>query len=217
MLSASGLNVADSATARRPSRRRTPVMAGPALLVAAGLLAGCGGKPFNVKPRPSVSQPDYGASGQIDSVGIQADAITDEDYLFETFDANLIQAGVYPVRIRMRNNGSEPLELKRARFGIKSATGKSFRVTEARRAYKRLISYYELSFYSKDGYKRSLSDFQSYALDTESPVGPGDSRDGILFFLLPAEVARGGGLILEAARLKSNQATADATLELKLK
>ncbi len=192
-------------------------MAGPALLVVAGLLAGCGGKPFNVKPRPSLSKPDYGASGQIDGVGIQAEAITDEDYLYEIFDANLIQAGVYPVRIRMTNNGSDPLELKRAKFGIKSGAGKPFRVAEARRAYKRLISYYELSLYNKDGYKRSLSDFKSHALDTDSPLGPGDSRDGILFFLLPAEVAREGGLTFEAARLNSSQARTGSSLELKLK
>jgi hypothetical protein len=185
-------------------------------LVAIALLAGCAAKPFNVKPRPSPTKTDYRASGQIDGVGIQAEAITDEDYLYETFDANLIQAGVYPVRIRVTNNSAEALELKRAKFGIRSGAGKPFRVAEARRAYKRLISYYELSLYSKDGYKRSLSDFESHELDINAPLGPGDSRDGILFFLVPAEVALEGGLTLEAVRL-SKQATRDSTLELKLK
>ena len=192
-------------------------MAGPALLVVAGVLAGCGGKPFNVKPRPSLSKPDYSASGEIDGVAIQAEAITDEDYLYEIFDANLIQAGVYPVRIRVSNNGAEALELKKAKFGIKSGAGKRFQTAEARSAYKRLISYYELSLYSKDGYKRSLSDFKSHALDSDSQLGPGDSRDGILFFLLPAEVAHESGLTFEAARLNGKQARTDAALELKLK
>src|SRR4029078_13430692 len=103
--------------------------------------------------------PEHGPSGTRDGMGIQAQAITDEDYLYEIFDANLIQAGVYPVRIRVTNNGAGALELKRAKFEIKSGTGKPFGVAEARRVYKRLISYYELSLYSKDGYKRSLSDF----------------------------------------------------------
>jgi len=220
MLFASALRVVASATANRLSPNRTPGMAGSALLamtgVLAGSLAGCSGKPFNVKPRPSLSKSDYRASGQIDGVGIQAEPITDEDYLFEVFDANLIQAGVYPVRIRVKNNGGDALELKRAKFGVKSAAGKRFRVVDARPAYKRLISFYELSLYSKDGYKRSLNDFKSYAFDTESPLGPGDSRDGILFFLVPAEVAQEGGLTFEAARL-SKQSRTDSGLELKLK
>ena len=186
-----------------------------AILIAAGLIAGCGGKPFNVKPRPSLSKTDYRASGKVNEVGIQADAITDEDYLFEIFDANLIQAGVYPVRIRITNNGAAPVELKRMKFGLRPAAGKLFRQSEARRAYKRLISYYELSLYSKDGYKRSLGDFESYAFDTAAPLGPGESRDGILFFLLPAETAHEGGLTLEAERLNSKQA--DSSLALKLK
>ena len=192
-------------------------MTAAGILAVAGLIAGCGGKPFNVKPRPSLSKTDYRASGKVNGVGIQAEAITDEDYLFETFDANLIQAGVYPVRIRMTNNGADALELKRTKFGIRSPAGKVFRMAEARRAYKRLISYYELSLYNKDGYKRSLGDFTSYAFDSDSALGPGDSRDGILFFLLPAEIAREGGLTFEASRLNSKEDKADSSLELKLK
>jgi hypothetical protein len=158
------------------------------LLAAIGSLTGCGARPFNVKPRPSLVKADYGASGTLDGVGIQAQAITDEDYLYEIFDANLIQAGIYPVRIRITNSGSDTIELKRAKFGIKSGAGKLFKVVEGRRAYKRLISYYELTLYSKDGYKRSLGDFESHVLDTASPLPPGESRDGILFFLVPRKL-----------------------------
>ena len=216
MLFSSEWSVAACANAGRAGKNRQHIATGATLLIVA-LLSGCGGKPFNVKPRPSLSKTDYRASGNVNGVGIQADAITDEDYLFEIFDANLIQAGVYPVRIRMTNNGADALALKRTRFEIRSAAGKLFRMAEARRAYKRLISYYELSLYSKDGYKRSLSDFTSYAFDSNSPLGPGDSRDGILFFLLPAETAREGGLTFEAARLNGRQAGTDSSLELKLK
>src|SRR6185369_12727399 len=104
MLFASARRVAEHTDVSPPGRSWTPRMTAAAIMVVAGvaaaLTAGCGGKPFNVKPRPSLSKTDYRASGKVDGVGIQADAITDEDYLFEIFDANLIQAGVYPVRIR---------------------------------------------------------------------------------------------------------------------
>ena len=218
MLFTSGLSVAESATVSRSGRSRPSEVSGPAL-IAAGLLAvtlaGCAARPFNVKPRVSLGKPDYRVSGQIDGLGIQAEAMTDEDYLYEIFDANLIQAGVYPVRIRVTNNKADALELKRARFEIKSSAGKPIRATQARQAYKRLIKYYELSLSSKDGYKRSLNDFGSHAFDTQSPLGPGDSREGILFFLVPAQISGEGSLILEAARL-GRQSGTDA-LELKLK
>ena len=217
MLFANARSVAEHTNVSPLGRTWTPRVTAAAIIALAGLVAGCGGKPFNVKPRPSLGKTEFRASGEIDGVGIQAEALTDEDYLFEIFDANLIQAGVYPVHIRMTNNGTGSLELKRAKFGVKSAAGKRFRVSEPRRTYKHLISYYELSLYSKDGYKRSLSDFTSYAFDTRAPLAPGESRVGILFFLLPSETAREGELTLEATRLNSKHAGTDSSLELKLK
>ena len=218
MLFTSGLSVAKAATVSRSGRSRAREVGGPALIVAGLLaltLAGCAARPFNVKPRVSLSKQEFRASGQLDGLGIQAAPITDEDYLYDIFDANLIQAGVYPVRIRVTNNNAAALELKKAKFEIKPPAGKPFRVAEARRAYKHLIKYYELSLYSKDGYKRSLNDFESHAFDTQPPLGPGDSREGILFFLVPSQISGEGGLILGAARLGKQSGT-DA-LELKLK
>jgi hypothetical protein len=147
-------------------------------------------------------------------VAIQAETITDEDYLYDNFDANLILAGVYPVSLKVTNSGAEVLELKRARFEIRSETGKRFGVSDARRAYKRLISYYEISLYSKNGYKRSLDDFSSHAFDLKAPLGPGESRQGILFFAVPATDSAGSDFTLVSSRIRRGRA--DSTLELKL-
>ena len=185
------------------------------IVILASALSGCGGKPFNVKPRPEKPHAEYRAKGAIDDVTIHVDAVTDEDYLYETFDANLILASVYPVRVMATNNGSQALELGRARFEVRNGTGRRFKALDPRRAYKRLISYYGISVYNKDGYKRSLVDFTSHGLDTGTPLGPGESRQGVVFFAIPAEVVRDGGLIF-AARLNAKHAKTDPTLELKL-
>ena len=59
------------------------------LLVAAQL--GCG-RPFNVKTQPNLAPTSYAAKTTVDSITVEAQAITDEDFLYDTFDANLISA-----------------------------------------------------------------------------------------------------------------------------
>lgn len=181
-------------------------------------IAACGGKPFKVKPRPDVPQAQItdGARAESNGVVLLAKAITDEDFLYETFDANLILAGVLPVRVKLTNNGENSLDLKKAKFEIKNASGSRFEATDAEHAFKQLISYYGVSIYSKPGYKESKQDFSSYALDLEAPLDVGQSRQGIIFFRVPDGVAREAGLILFARRLDSRQPKSDAGIELKL-
>lgn len=186
------------------------------LIFLAASFSGCGGKPFNVKPRPDVPAASYEAMTETGSAAIQAAAVRDEDFLYETFDANLIMAGLLPVRIKITNSGVAPLALKKASFEIKAADGRKFKLLDARRAYKKLISYYEISVYTKKAYKQAQEDFSSHALDLASPLEAGQSRDGFLFFSVPTEVARETGLALVARRLDSGQAKSDKPVELKL-
>ncbi|MCI0487257.1 MAG: hypothetical protein L0229_11730 [Blastocatellia bacterium] len=181
-------------------------------------LAGCGGKPFKVKPRPDVPEAQIraGARAESNGVALLAEAVTDEDFLYETFDANLILAGVLPVRVKLTNNGEDPVDLRKARFEIRNSSGRRFKGIDPEDAFKRLISYYGVSIYSKPGYKESRQDFSSYAFELESPLGPGESRQGMIFFRVPGDVAREPGLTLFARRLDSRQSKSDAGIELKL-
>ena len=183
------------------------------MLMAAVSLA-CG-KPFNVKPRTSLPPAHYAAKASTNSVEVQAQAITDEDVVYTTFDANLISAGILPVRIMLTNSGAENLDLERARFEAR-AGGRSFKAAKADAAFKRLVSYYEISAYSKSGYKESKDDFTGHALDAKTPLAPGASRQGLLFFLMPGEMARGAGLTLSISRLGPKQSASPAPVELKL-
>lgn len=185
---------------------------------------GCGGKPFNVREKPfkvregaSVPPPAFSARAEVGAVVIQAEAVTDENLLYDTFDANLILAGLLPIGVMITNSGQEPLDLKKARFEIRAQSGGRFKAADAKRAFKRLISYYEISTYSKSGYKKSQEDFLSYSLDAARPLAPGESREGMIFFSVPAEMIQGMGITLIASGLGGKQSGNVAAVELKLR
>lgn len=190
---------------------RGPVVVSTLCLVF-GAMCGCG-KPFNVKTRTSLPPVNYAAGSTPDSIGIQAQALRDEDFLYETFDANLIAAGILPVRVVVSNSSAQVVNLEKARFEIRQANGHGLKAVDARRAFKSLISYYEISLYNKAGYKDSLSTFSEYAVDVKTPLEPGQSRQGLMFFLAPGDAAREVGLTLVVSRLGSQSR---APVELKL-
>ena len=194
----------------RLSSLRTAAIGATALFVAAGF--GCG-RPFNVKTQPTLPSASYVAKASVDAIAVEAHAITDEDLLYDTFDANLIAAGILPVRVLLTNGGSEPVELKKARFEIETQSIR-FKNADARKAFKRLISYYGISAYSKSGYNESLEAFTSHAFDVTTTLGGGQSRQGLMFFMVPAEAARQPGLTLVVGKLKPKPA--DGAVSLKL-
>jgi hypothetical protein len=176
-----------------------PVIIG-ALCLFAGAMLGCG-KPFNVKARTDLPPANYAATSATANVSVQAQAIRDEDFLYETFDANLISAGVLPVRVMLKNSSDRTVDLQKARFEIRQQAGRSFKAVTTREAFKRLISYYEIKAFNKAGYKESLGTFSEYGVDLKNPLEPGQSRQGLMFFLIPDEAARGAALTLVVSRL----------------
>jgi len=175
------------------------------------VLSGCG-KPFNVKSRIELPHSSYAETATGNRVSVRAGSITNEDLLYEAFDANLIVAGVFPVRITLTNTSDDSVDLKKTRFTVNTQNSRSFKSLNARDAFQRLISYYEIQAYNKAGYKESLGDFVSYALDITKPLAARESRDGVLFFPLPADVARSPGLTLSIVRLDQK----DSPIVLKL-
>jgi hypothetical protein len=196
------------------SRRLSRLIIGSTALLLASLAPGCG-RPFNVKTQPGLPPVGYAAKASLDSIAVEANAITDEDFLYDTFDANLIAAGVLPVRLVLTNSGNQSVETKRARFEVKAPAGR-FKAADARKAFKRLISYYGISAYSKAGYKESLEAFSSYALDLRTPLAASQSRQGLVYFFVPDEVARQIGLTLVIERLHSMRPADRAAIELRL-
>jgi hypothetical protein len=178
------------------------------------LLAGCGGKPFDVKTQVALPPLTDAPVGESQGIRLQAAAVRDEDFLLETFDANLILAGILPVNVTITNRTAQPLDLHKARFEVRAIDGHSYKAAEVKPAFKRLIKYYEISTYSKPAYKKSQEDFAAYALDTTSPLAMGESRQGMLFFIVPGGVAQASGLKLIGARLDANESRSAVELQL---
>jgi len=201
---------------KRPSAPRFPFRLGAlsaALLLGAAAF-GCG-RPINVKTLPTLPPASYAAKASLDGIAVEAHAITDEDFLYDIFDANLIAAGVLPVRVMLTNSGVDTLDCKSARFEIETQS-RRFKAADPRKAFKRLISYYGISVYSKSGYNESLEAFASYALDVGTPLAAAQARQGLVFFLVPGEAARQPGLTLVIGKLNSKQPDGRAGVALKL-
>ena len=98
-----------------------------AFVLACALLAGgCAGKPFDVKVVPKVAPEAVGPASASAGVEVRASAVWDEEYLLDTFDANLILAGVLPVRVDLSNGGAAPLSAKKLRLELADADGRDF-------------------------------------------------------------------------------------------
>lgn len=182
-------------------------------------LGACVGKPFNVKPRPATPDPPELFAGPrtlSEGLTLQAQAVLDEDYLNETFDANLLLAGIVAVRVKLTNGAPAPLDLKRARFELKTPDGRGHRPLEAHRVFKMLISYYGITTYGIDAFKESRNDFSSYAFNQSTALAEGESRQGLVFFALPADVARAAALTLIVSRLRPGAKKNDSAMEVRL-
>jgi hypothetical protein len=173
---------------------------------------GCG-RPFNVKTQPSLPPARYAGTTTVDSITIGAQAITDEDLLYDTFDANLISAGLLPVRVMVTNAAAEPVDISKTRFEVQAGSER-YKAVDTHRAFKRLMSYYEVSAYTKSGYKDSLEAFSRYALDLTTPLNGNDSRHGLVFVMMPEEIARQTGLTMVISRLGNNRSKPNIELRL---
>src|SRR5688572_6262014 len=192
------------------------------LVCSLAMLGAACGKPFNVKPKPDVktavpgAQAIYKAEGEANGLKIYATAINDEDYLYDTFEANLPLAGVLPVRLKVSNTGTEAAQLKNAKLVIQSQN-QSYKILDSHKAYKRLMSYYGVSIYNKHGFKESRDDFDTHAFDLKKPLMAGESREGLIYFSVPHEVIKGGNLTLLARKLSAGRLRDDSPFELNLK
>jgi hypothetical protein len=182
----------------------------PALLL---LLQSACGKPFNVRPKVELRSTGAYPSGAAEGVTVHAGAVADENALYDAFDANLILAGVLPVRVEFLNRRTESVDLKKVKFELRSDGGSKLKVLKPGSAYKRLISYYGVSAWTVSGYKESRGDFESYALNQRRPLGAGESRDGLLFFRLASEADLSHQLTL---RVKGLAGSRESQIDLNL-
>lgn len=181
-----------------------------AFLAAALLAASCAGKPFDVKVVPKVEPEAIGPAVASGPVALRAEAVRDEDWLLENFDANLLLAGVLAVRVEIENRGVEKLETRRLRLEAAEAGGRLERL-DPKRARGRIEDYYGLAVRSTTGDKLYKQDFDANGLDLRSDLEPGERRQGFLYFAFPP-----GGPVPAPVRLVVTSKSSDLRIETSL-
>lgn len=173
--------------------------------VFAALLSvmGCGGSLYRVSPR--VEAPISGKAGEAQGGGITLRGVpllTDEESQ-QLFEANLPLGGLLPVRLEIRNESGAPIELKRARFHLRDAAGKEWKMRSAKQAVSRILEANEVTFYNPSSRKEFEERFRAHALDTETPLAPSENRQGLIFFQTPRKepVESPRGLVLTVEKL----------------
>ena len=198
-----------------PEWKKSTVVAGliaGAVLVSSG---GCG-KPFDVKPKPDRVEVTYKSRSESSGLILEATVVTDEDHLYDTFEANLILAGVLPIHTKISNPGTETMEIQKAVFEVRVDGNQTFKRISASKAYGKLINYYSISVYTKRGYAQSKEDFVAYGMDLTRSLKAGEAREGILFFPLPGDLIKTGSLTLLTKNLPGKNVDKKTPIELKL-
>jgi hypothetical protein len=171
------------------------------LLVLVALLnSGCGGSLYKVKPvvelPPMTGEIKTGSAGGL-FVAV-APLLTDEDSQ-QLFEANLPLAGVLPLRVEVGYESGVPVELKKARFRLRDASGKEWKFLTTKQAISRIMKANEVYAYNPHSRKQFEVEFGAYNLDLKTPLTANErKRHGFLFFQTPDKeaVASPRGLML---------------------
>jgi hypothetical protein len=159
-----------------------------ALALVALVTLGCAGKPFDVKRIRPVAPESLPGAAHLGPVNVRAAAVWDEEWALENFDANVILAGVLPVRVDLENTAASPAEVRKWKFELASATGGRFKRLDAKKAMKKIEGYYGITLRSKSGDALYKEDFRANELAIDTPLGAGERRQGLVFFEIPAGV-----------------------------
>ena len=163
-----------------------------ALILGLVLLStSCTGSLFKVKPVTDLPPlPANTRSADAGGVTVRvAPLLTDEESQ-ELFEANLPLSGVLPVRVELVFQSGVPVELKRARFRLRDAQNREWKLLSAKSAASRILKANGVFLYNPHSRKQFEKEFGSYAIDLKTPLCSGDTRrQGFLFFQTPDKTA----------------------------
>lgn len=169
------------------------------------LTAACSGSLFKVRPPAALSAMPAGApSVDVGSLSFQAAPLLTDEESQELFEANLHLAGLLPLRIEIRHNGGEAIELKKLRFGLQDAQGVEWKMLSAKQATARILNANKVFAYNPNSRKAFEKEFRAYELDLKSPLAHAERRrGGFIFFQSPKKevVASPHGLVLSIVGL----------------
>lgn len=175
------------------------------------LWTACGGSLYKVKPVVQTPIADGASGTEVGGVRVRAVPLLTDEEIQELFEANLLLAGILPVRLEMGNNSDAPVDLKKARFSLRDGEGRVFKTLTVKKAVSRILKYYAVYIYNPNSHAKFTEDFRAHAFNIETPLTQGEQRNGLVFFQSPKNepVASPHGLVLTIEQLPQS-------LELKL-
>ena len=165
-----------------------------AFFLSALALGGCAGQLYKVATPPASPPPVISTNN---ASGLNAGAVVlDGDLSIEQFEANLPLAGVVPIDVKLSNQSSNTIDLKKLRFELGDGAKTKFKQIGPQQALSRVIGFYGDSFYRVDARKRTQENYLAIALKLERPLDQQEERRGFLFFESKSQPVKLDGLIL---------------------
>lgn len=139
------------------------------------------------------------ASANLGSISIRAAPMLSDEEVQALFEANLQLAGLLPVRVEIKHNGGEAIELRKIRFRLTDAAGTKWKAITLKQAMSRILKANDVFAYNPSSRKTFEQEFRAYELDLKTPLNGAQSRrEGLVIFLSPdkAPVSSPRGLVL---------------------
>jgi hypothetical protein len=185
-----------------------------AFVFALLFVTACSGSLFRVKPVSDL--PPMTVTAAEANVGVisfrAAPLLTDEESQ-ELFESNVQLAGLLPVRVEIKHNGGDAVELRKVRFVLSDAAGTKWKAIPAKQAIARILKANDIFAYNPSSRKTFEQEFRAYELNLKTPLTHSEGRrQGFIIFLAPgkAPVSSPPGLVLtveglaQSATLKLN-------------
>lgn len=162
------------------------------LVLAFALLfiTSCGGSLFRVKPVANLpSMPATAPSANLGSISFRAAPLLTDEESQELFESNVQLAGLLPVRVEIKHNGGDAIDLKKVRFLLTDAAGTKWKAISAKQAIARILKANNVFAYNPSSRKTFEQEFRAYELDLKTPLSHSEGRrQGFVIFLSPDKV-----------------------------
>lgn len=167
------------------------------------LTVACGGSLYKVKPVVQAPIADGASGAEAGGIKVRAVPILIDEEIQELFEANLLLAGILPVRVDVTNANGALVDLKNARFRLRDGDTREWKAQTAKQAVSRILKYYDVYIYNPNSRRKFEGDFRAHALNIDSPLAQGEQRSGLVFFQTPKKepVSSPRGLVLTIEKL----------------
>jgi hypothetical protein len=171
--------------AKSISRKPMRIVAGVPAVLFLLITAGCSGSLYKVKsPAALTRMPANAPSVNLGTISFQVTPLLTDEETQELFESNLQLAGLLPVRVAIRHNGGDAIDLKKVRFQLHDASGSAWKTISAKQAISRILKANDVFLYNPNSRKTFETEFRAYELDLKSPLTQAEGRrEGIVIFL----------------------------------